>query len=135
MTKKMNLATALHKGPVRRNKDKHSSGATATSGAALVTRNIEAIQGDVPTTRANKWNIVPAIGRAISKAVYGTFYYASYGIVLTAVTVAQSIPADNAMGRGVKDGAAAAEADFQKWQAHASSGPIHAGTGEYPATA
>ena len=135
MTKKMNLATALHKGPGKRSQEAPSSSATEMTDAALVAVTTEAIHEEASTARSNRLNIIPAIGRAVSKAVYGTFYYASYGIVLTAVTVAHWIPADNAMGRGVKDGAAAADADFQKWQTHAFRGQGQASTGEYPATA
>ena len=89
---------------------------------------------EASAAQGTKRNIISTIRFAVSKAVYGTFYYASYGIVLTTVTVAHWIPANNSMGRGVKDGAAAAEADFQKWQAHAPGGRVEVSTGECPAT-
>lgn len=132
MAKKMNLATALHKGSGKRTKGESPSDTIEAIGTGLMTL---AAREEASAAQAAKLKIIPAIGRAVSKAVYGTFYYASYGIMLTAVTVVHWIPSNNAMGRGVKDGAAAAEADFEQWQAQASRGPVQASTAEYPVTA
>jgi len=61
--------------------------------------------------------ILPAIGASASKAVYGTFYYASYGVVFSALTVAHVIPMNNIMGRAIKDGAADAKQAVEKSEA------------------
>lgn len=132
MAKKVNLATALHKGSGKRRKDKPSTDATETSGTALVA---VATEEGASAPKATRLNVIPALGRAVSKAVYGTFYYASYGIVFTAVTVAHWIPVNNPMGRGVRDGAAAAKADFGHWQTHADAESALADRTEHPAMA
>jgi hypothetical protein len=59
-------------------------------------------------------SVFPAIGEYVSKAVYGAFYYVSYGVVFGSLIVAHFIPMDNAMGRGIKDGAVNAENAFRK---------------------
>ena len=50
----------------------------------------------------------PAVGSALAKTVYVAAYYASYGVVFAAVTVSRMMPSDNALGNGIRDGAAAA---------------------------
>lgn len=50
--------------------------------------------------------LLPTVGESVSKVVYGSFYYASYGVVFGALTLARLIPMDNVMGRAIKDGAA-----------------------------
>jgi hypothetical protein len=63
--------------------------------------------------------VLPAVGKFLSKAVYGTCYYASYGVTFGALAVAKAIPADSAMSRGFHDGADSAMADFKKRQEQA----------------
>ena len=65
--------------------------------------------------------VLPAIGGSISKAVYGTFYYASYGVVFSALTVARLTPMNNVMGRAIKDGAADAKQAVEKSEAASSA--------------
>ena len=57
---------------------------------------------------------IPSLGNLLSKTVYGTFYYASYGVVFGALTVAHLIPTDNIMGAGLREGAKAAREAFER---------------------
>ncbi len=66
--------------------------------------------------------VLPAIGGSISKAVYGTCYYASYGVVFGALTVAHLIPMNNIMGRAIRDGAADAQQAVEKSEAASPTG-------------
>jgi len=121
MTKKMNLATALHKAPHRRRKEESSSETIETAGKTRTEVTAAAAQNEVPSAAATPFDFIPAIGQALSKAVYTPFYYASFGIVFAVVKIARWIPTDNVMGHGMHDGAVAAKADFQQSQAN---GPL-----------
>lgn len=57
-------------------------------------------------------NATQAAGKAARKTVYSGFYYLTYGVVYSALFVGSLIPANNAMGEGVHDGAAAARKAF-----------------------
>jgi len=50
----------------------------------------------------------PRALRAVARATYVSAYVVSYGIVYAAVFVAQSIPQENAVMHGLRDGAIAA---------------------------
>jgi hypothetical protein len=51
---------------------------------------------------------VPAARLALSKTVYSTSYYLSYGVVFPTLLVASIIPKNNALVHGMSDGARAA---------------------------
>lgn len=57
-------------------------------------------------------NAIPAASKLARKAVYNGFYFASYGIIYSAMVVGSLVPSNNAMGEGVHDGATAARRDF-----------------------
>jgi hypothetical protein len=57
--------------------------------------------------------ILPTLGKAIHRGVYSSFYCLTYGIVYGALTIGRRIPADNAMGEGVRDGAEAARKAYE----------------------
>ena len=63
---------------------------------------------------------LPAIGDSVTKTVYGTFYYASFGVVFSALMVARLIPMNNIMERAIKDGAADAKQAKEKSEAASS---------------
>ena len=52
---------------------------------------------------------MPALHSALAKTVYTTSYYASFGVVFTAVTLSRLLPPDNAVAFGIRDGAMAAQ--------------------------
>ena len=140
MAKKPNLATALHKAPGKRNKNESAPGATEASGGTMMTVTAETIAGADSAAPQTPIKAIPSVGRLLSRAVYQTLYCASYGIVFTAVMITRWIPTDNAMVRGIQDGAAAAKESFQQWQAHAMTAqaqndPDSAIVDQYPATA
>ena len=60
--------------------------------------------------------LIPAVGRAVSKTAYGSCYYLSYGIVLSALAVARAIPLPATMRKGFQDGAKAAEKTADRWE-------------------
>ena len=45
----------------------------------------------------------------MSKSIYATCYYLSYGVVFPTLLVASVIPMNNPIGHGITDGAAAAK--------------------------
>ena len=60
------------------------------------------------------------ICKLFSKAVYGGFYYLSYGIVFGALVVARLIPKNSAMALGICDGAIAAREAYEVQEKAAS---------------
>jgi len=58
--------------------------------------------------RAAAENAIPAATRFVARLVYTTSYTITYGVVFPSMMIAKSLPADNAMIRGFKDGAQAA---------------------------
>ena len=61
------------------------------------------------TAAPSSAEVLPVIGKYLGKAVYGTFYCASYGVVFTALIVARIVPMNNLIGCAIKEGALAAE--------------------------
>ena len=58
--------------------------------------------------------VLPAMSEQTSKAVYGAFYYASYGVVFSTLLVARMMPMDNLIGRAVRKGASDAKLAIEK---------------------
>lgn len=54
------------------------------------------------------------LGAYMQKAVFSTCYYASYGVVYGALSVARAVPMDNLVGRAIKAGAADARSDLER---------------------
>lgn len=75
---------------------------------------VDAIQEGVADASAAAAEVVPALGRLLSSSVYGAFYYASYGVVFSALTIAHLVPTNNIIGEGLRDGAKAARQAFSK---------------------
>lgn len=68
----------------------------------------EAIREGAGDAREAAAGFFPAVGKALHKGVYNTFYYATYGVVFGTLVVGRLIPSNNAMGEGVHDGFEAA---------------------------
>lgn len=77
---------------------------------------VDAVREGATSAKAAAAELLPNLGKLVSKSVYGTFYYASYGVVFGALTVAHLIPTNNLMGAGLRDGAAAARRAFDQQQ-------------------
>jgi hypothetical protein len=58
---------------------------------------------------------LPAVGRFVSRVIYTASYAVSYGVVFPAMLVVRAIPKENAMVRGLVDGALAARAAVEGW--------------------
>lgn len=63
--------------------------------------------------------ILPAAGEYLSRGVYGACYYATYGVVFSALTLAKIVPGSSAVSRGVHDGASDARKAVQEPAEHA----------------
>ena len=69
---------------------------------------VQAARDGVMDARAKAEQALPQIGRFAARFVYTTSYALSYGVVFPTVLAARSIPRDNAIVHGLKDGADAA---------------------------
>jgi hypothetical protein len=58
-------------------------------------------------------DIWPAIGEVVSRTVYGTCYYAAYGVTFGALTLASMVPRGTAVEKGLHDGSEAAREAFE----------------------
>ena len=77
-------------------------------GQAMITAAAAVRQG-AGDARAKAMELAPAVGESVSRAVYATCYYVSYGVVFPTVFVASLLPLNNAFGYGLADGASAAK--------------------------
>jgi hypothetical protein len=60
----------------------------------------------------------PPVAGFIGRAVYGTLYCLSYGVVFGAMVVGSIIPGSGLIGRALRDGAAAAQGGFHGKPGH-----------------
>ena len=82
--------------------DPLKSVATAMANAA------EAVRDGASDAATRVQSALPATGKFISRFVYSTCYFASYGVVFPTLFVANVVPGLGAIGHGLSDGAAAA---------------------------
>lgn len=82
--------------------DPLKSVATAMATAA------EAVRDGAGDAFARAKQAVPATGEVVSRFVYSSFYYASYGVVFPTMLVANFIPGGGPIAAGLLDGANAA---------------------------
>jgi hypothetical protein len=73
-------------------------------------------KGGTADAQAAAGKAVPAAGRLLTQAVYTTAYTFSYGLVFPAVMIAHSIPTNNALVQGLKNGAHAASDTVDQWK-------------------
>lgn len=60
------------------------------------------------TVRATVGDVGPRALRTVARATYVSAYVVSYSVVYAAVFIAQSLPQENALMHGLRDGAVAA---------------------------
>jgi hypothetical protein len=77
------------------------------AGAMMVAAS--AVQQGAADARDKARQIAPGIGRAVSKTIYATCYYTSYGFVFPTLLIVSLLPLENAVGYGLGDGARAAK--------------------------
>jgi hypothetical protein len=81
----------------------------AIQGVANAMRDAAAAASEhAATVRSTVGEAGPHALRAIARATYVSAYVVSYGVVYAAVFVAQSLPQENAIMHGLRDGAIAA---------------------------
>jgi hypothetical protein len=85
-----------------------SSGDPLKSVAAALETAVEAAKDGAADARATVEKALPVASRFISRSVYASSYTLSYGVVFPVALIAKSIPANNAVVRGLVDGARAA---------------------------
>ncbi|MBU1190109.1 MAG: hypothetical protein KKA36_02265 [Gammaproteobacteria bacterium] len=69
-------------------------------------------------------HLLPKVGNLVSKAIYSTCYYGSYGVVFAALTVARILPKDSTVIHGLEDGADAARQAIEKAEVAATDMPL-----------
>ena len=77
----------------------------ATAMQKVEASSSEETMASEPAAPSAAAKILPALGESLGKAVYGTFYYASYGIVFGTLMVTRLLPMNNLVGRAIKQGA------------------------------
>lgn len=68
----------------------------------------EAVRDGAGDAVAKAKQAVPATGEFVSKFVYSSFYYLSYGVVFPTLLVTNFVPGCGCISNGLTDGAAAA---------------------------
>ena len=84
----------------------HNSEASPNSTLALVKQAAQDGAADAREAAARTWDSTSLF---VKRFVYTTCYTISYGVVFPSTPLARSIPKDNAMVRGLIDGAQAAK--------------------------
>lgn len=79
-------------------------------------RVTEAVQEGTAQAKQTAAEVLPAVGKLASKTLYGTCYYAAFGVTFAALTIAKLIPTDSPVAHGLHDGA---EAAAKEVEAHA----------------
>ena len=69
---------------------------------------VQAAKDGAANAKASAGDALPNLGRFVSRMVYTMSYSFSYGTVFPVAFIAKSIPANNAVVKGMIDGAAAA---------------------------
>ncbi|HUL12900.1 MAG TPA: hypothetical protein VLU73_12135 [Methylococcaceae bacterium] len=84
---------------------------TAPSSTNIMVESVKAGAGAAQEAVAD---FLPVVGKTLRKLVYNGFYYVSFGVTFSALTVASLVPTDNVMGQALADGAEAAKEVFRK---------------------
>jgi hypothetical protein len=92
--------------------------AVETEPSAMMTAT-SAVREGAEDARETVEVVLPTLGRWVSQSVYGAFYYASFGVVFGALTVARLVPANNLAVQALRDGARAARETIEHSQAAA----------------
>jgi hypothetical protein len=83
--------------------------------ACAMERASEALVDVASSTDSKAEAPLPATAGFISRCLYSTFYYTSYGVVFPTLFVANVVPGMGAVARGLADGATAArEAVYER---------------------
>jgi hypothetical protein len=95
--------------------DPLKSVATAMANAA------EAVRDGASDAATKVQSALPATGKFISRFVYSTCYFASYGVVFPTLFVANVIPGMSSVANGISDGATAASDVIEDMKAKRAS--------------
>jgi hypothetical protein len=71
-------------------------------------RVAKAVQEGTAQAEQAAADMLPAVGELAAKALYGTCYYAAFGVTFAALSLARLIPNDSPVAHGLHDGAEAA---------------------------
>lgn len=76
------------------------------------TRASEAVQEGTAQAKQTAAEVLPAVGELVTKTLYGTCYYAAFGVTFAALAIAKMIPTESPVAHGLHDGAEAATKQF-----------------------
>jgi hypothetical protein len=99
------------------------------SAADAVVLALQAAKDGAADARERASEMLPAIGGFLSRLTYTTTYAVSFGVVFPILMVARAVPTDNALVKGLVDGARAAREAIEG--RHRESAARSAG-GEHP---
>lgn len=90
--------------------------ATSVESAAPSPTNIviESVKAGAGAAQEAVVDFLPAVGKTLRALVYNGFYYVSFGVTFSALTVAHLVPTNNVMGQALADGAKAAQEAFRQ---------------------
>ncbi|MFN0053831.1 MAG: hypothetical protein ACKV0T_16755 [Planctomycetales bacterium] len=78
------------------------------TGAAAVSTAAEAVRDGATDAAARVRQVVPVAGQFVSRFVYSSCYFLSYGVVFPTMVVASYLPGGKPIATGLVDGAQAA---------------------------
>lgn len=73
----------------------------------------EAIDQGVADGKQAAAEAAPVVTDYLAKALYGACYYSAYGVTFGALLIANMIPSESAVARGLHDGAETASREFK----------------------
>jgi len=88
-----------------------SGESTAPSSTNIV---VESVKAGAGAAQQAVGDFLPAVGKTLRQVVYNGFYYVSFGVTFSALTLASLVPTDNVMGQALTAGAEAAKEAFRK---------------------
>src|ERR1700760_2303331 len=90
---------------------------------AMVTAS-EAIKSGAGDAKTAAARMFPSAQRAVSKSVYASCYYLSYGVVFSSMIVAGLVPKNTSIRFGFADGAQAAHDAVEKLHNRRAAAPV-----------
>ncbi len=82
---------------------------------------VESVKAGAGAAQEAVVDFLPAVGETLRALVYNGFYYVSFGVTFSALTVAHLVPTNNVMGQALADGAKAAQEAFRPQHETATS--------------
>ena len=92
-----------------------------------------AVQEGTAQAKQTAAEVLPVVGEFASKTLYGTCYYAAFGVTFAALMIAKMIPPSSPVAKGLHDGAEAAAKEVEVYaEQQARMAAAAAGEGSGP---